>query len=155
MKRRFLFDNQTTSNSSSVIDFLRLLLFYSNPQSIIHNRFHYLIQRLNKKEDRLMVSNSSHSIQKSTENISEASLSSSNSSTSTATTSSPRNEPPKLLREEKRKSYLISSDLYEDLVECQCNTYMQVKSGYAEVIPNKFIIDTYVFFKLILFITIH
>ena len=43
---------------------------------------------------------------------------------------------------EIRKSYQIPTELQQDLIESKCDSYICVKSGYAEVIPNKFIIDT-------------
>lgn len=42
----------------------------------------------------------------------------------------------------KRISYMIPSDLQQDLIECKCDSYMQVNSGYAEIGSNKFIIHT-------------
>jgi hypothetical protein len=41
---------------------------------------------------------------------------------------------------ESRKSYLIQNDFEQDLIECQCDKYFDVKSG--NVTPNKFIINT-------------
>jgi hypothetical protein len=124
MKRRFIFENQMTSNTDTILKFAHLLLFYSNHQSIIHSRFHHLIQKLN-------LNNKDTGEQKSNNTGSSSSVSSSQSAGG--------DEVKELL---KRKSYLMPNDLQDDLVECKCDSYMQVKSGYAEVIPNKFIIDT-------------
>ena len=44
--------------------------------------------------------------------------------------------------EQMRKSYLVPIDLQQDLIESKCDNHICVKTGYAEVIPNKFIIDT-------------
>ena len=42
-----------------------------------------------------------------------------------------------------RKSYQLPTDLQQDLIDAKCDKYICVKSGHAEVIPNKFIVDTY------------
>lgn len=108
MKKRFFFNNSTIVNSENTIDFARLLQFYSHHHSIIHNRFHYLIQRLNATPKSNETPDSQH----------------------------------KEDNNQKRKSYLVPNHLQEDLIECKCDSYMQVKSGYAEVIPDKFKIET-------------
>ncbi len=118
MKRRFIFETQPTSNPEKVVDFARLLYNNSNHQAIIHNRFRHLIQKLN--------SNNQDAASGKDRPVS-GNLS---------------NDGDDSKRDTKRKSYLMPNDLQDDLVECKCDSYMQVKSGYAEVIPNRFIIDT-------------
>jgi hypothetical protein len=137
MKRRFIFEVHTRVDPESIPKFGRALLFSSNHQSIINSRFSLLIQSINSNRGTALASTSSSS----TTQPSTAKVSPSNSESNvTEMLSSTDKELSK--HQQKLKSYLMPNDLHDDLVECKCDSYMQVKSGSAEVIPDKFKIET-------------
>jgi hypothetical protein len=97
------------SSSEETLKFIHSLIYYSNNQRVVDNRFRQLIQSNSQEES------------------------------DTGTTDS-RDD---LVDEEQkqRRSYLLPSDLFEDLIECQCDGYMNVKSGFANI-SESFTINT-------------
>ena len=128
MKKRFILENPINSTADNIHRFASSLLFYSNYQAIIHNRFQCLIQMLNLNKD-------------NPRNALQGQATSSVSSTSSNETAI--SLPQAYSNGMRRKSYQMPNDLQDDLIECRCDSFMQVKSGRAEVIlQNKFKIDT-------------
>lgn len=118
MSKSFTFSDKSPENTYKL---LHILASSTNYQAVILNRFRYLIKRVSQNPL----------------GISEQTTPT-NSSTPITASGSVYTDDQHL----KRKSYLTEDDLYEDLVECECDKYMEVKEGYVELIPNKFSIDT-------------
>jgi hypothetical protein len=117
MVKSFIFDDPII-NEEKILRFSQNLVLYSNYQSIIHTRFHNLIHDFDLNSSKL---NKDETISY-TDNLNI------------------NNESHSF--EYARKSYQIPTDLQQDLIDSKCDNHICVKSGYAEVIPNKFIIDT-------------
>ena len=113
MTKQFSFDY--LRNSEAVYKFCHTLMHYANSQAVIHSRFQLLINKLTAS------------------NQNGANISSKKSGDVET------NFDIKVL---VRKSYLVPGDLQADLVESNCELFMQVKNGFFEAIPSRFLIDT-------------
>ena len=49
----------------------------------------------------------------------------------------------------KRRFYLLPSDYDAELVECGCELFMNVRPGFIEVVPSRFLIDRFVVYSLL------
>jgi hypothetical protein len=114
MTKSFLFTNPTKCYNE-IFNFVTKLLYHANARRIIDDRFKCLIKEVNAE---LIASTDEKNkyYQQNDHNIQDT------------------------IKKIKRKSYLVQSDLHQDLVDCQCDGYLQVKSGV--VMPDKFKINT-------------
>ena len=117
MTKLFTFINPST-NHQILYKFFTKLIFFSNSQRIHSDRFKSLIQRVNEKNE------SSHKPDQS-------SLKSSSKSTSLTNLANLKKS-----HKNARKLYVVSDDLQQDLVECECDGYMKITNGSASLLPN-------------------
>jgi hypothetical protein len=115
MIKCFTFDDHV-KDEENISKFCEHLALNSNYQSIIHSRFFNLIHEFNVTMD--------------------------HATTAKYEADDDDYDDNKNNQKQMRKSYLVPSDLMDDIIDSNCDAYICVKSGYAEVIPNKFIIDT-------------
>lgn len=115
---KLFFFTDPAKDFNEIYEFISKLIYHSNYQRVITERFKHLVQDVNASfTHKTLHSTISRSISQDNE------LEEKNNSL-------------------KRKSYLIPAELQQDLVEHECDEYMQVKSGYAVVVPEKFVINT-------------
>ncbi len=122
MTKLFFFSNPA-KNYSEIYNFITKLLYHSNNKRVVHDRFMSLIQEV--------TANISH-LQRTHSGIDRNISQEHNMQTN--------NSPD--LEKQIRKSYMTATDLYQDLVECQCQDVFSIKSGFAIVKPDKFKINT-------------
>lgn len=118
---KLFFFTEPAKDVNEIYEFISKLLYHSNHQRVISERFKHLVQDVNASfTHKTLHSTISRSISQDNE----------------------LEEANKSFGSLKRKSYLIRAELQQDLVEHECDSYMQVKSGYAVVVPEKFVINT-------------
>ena len=123
MVKSFIFDDPII-NEEKILRFSHHLVSCSNYQSIIHTRFQNLIHEFDLHSSKL---NKEETARTNNTNFIDNDTNNNNSANPFDNT---------------RKSYQVPTDLQQDLIDSKCDDHICVKSGYAEVIPGKFIIDT-------------
>lgn len=119
MTRLFFFSNPA-KNYSEIYNFITKLVYHSNSKRVVNERFMHLIQDVNAEITNKKVHlKLNHTISQELEL-----------------------QENKNLEKQKRKSYLVPGDLYQDLLECECEEVFSIKSGFAIVTPEKFKINT-------------
>ena len=119
---KLFFFSQPDKDYTDIYNFITKLIYHSNSERVIRDRFKFLIQEVNAK---FLHNNIHRSV---SQTISQ----------DLAQTGQQDNQAKKQIR----KSYLIPIDLQEDLIQCECDGFMQVKSGFAVVTQDRFKINT-------------
>lgn len=136
MTKQFTF-NEYLRNSEAITKFVTHLLHYSNSQLIIHSRFHQLLGKINAVSSTYQFGRSATA---------------SNTDISSSSSVSAVDKKKELLglmdmgEHAKRRFYLLPSDYDAELVECGCELFMNVRPGFIEVVPSRFLIDRFVVF---------
>lgn len=138
--KQFTF-NEYLRNSEAITKFVTHLLHYSNSQLIIHSRFHQLLGKINA------VSSTYHQFGRG------ATASSTDISSSSSISAVDKKKELLGLMDmgehAKRRFYLLPSDYDAELVECGCELFMNVRPGFIEVVPSRFLIDRFVVYSLL------
>lgn len=135
MTKQFTF-NEYLRNSEMITKFVNHLLHYSNSQLIIHTRFHQLLSKLNTLS-------STYQFGAGTRVITNSGRDETSSSSSSAEKKKELLGLMDMGEHAKRRFYLIPSDYDAELVECGCELFMQVRPGFIEVVPSRFLIDRF------------
>jgi len=122
MTKLFFFSNPA-KNYSEISNFITKLLYHSNIKRVVHERFKSLIQDVTAdvSHSQRIHAGVQHTISQ------DLSMQRDNSAG---------------LEKQTRKSYMTATDLYEDLVESECQDMFTIKSGFAFITPDKFKINT-------------
>lgn len=123
MTKLFFFSNPD-KDYTDIYNFITKLIYHSNYQRVIQERFKNLVQTVNAK-----FSQNSSVHQRLGQTISQELEQSDQASERHSSV-------------QVRKSYLVPSDLQQDLIDNGCDGFMQVKSGFAVITPDKFRINT-------------
>ncbi len=119
MTRLFFFSNPD-NDYTNIYNFITKLIEHSNYQQVIRERFKNLLQSVNAKfQHKNIHKKLDHTISQEFEQSDQVED-----------------------NVQVRKSYLIPSDLQQDLVDNECDGFMQVKTGFVMVTPDKFKINT-------------
>ena len=110
MTKLLTFSNPS-KNHEKVYSFIKNLVIFSNNQRVKSERFNQLIQTV--------VSNSNND----NNNKEEESNKNEKSFLNTI----------KEMKDTQRKSYMLPSDIQQDLVECNCDKFMQIKTGTVNI----------------------
>lgn len=124
MTKLFFFSNPD-KDYTDIYTFITKLIYYSNYQRVIQERFKNLVHSVNAKysQNRSVHQRLGQTVSQELEQSDQAGESNNNNV-------------------QVRKSYLLPSDLQQDLIDNECDGFMQVKSGFAMVTPDKFRINT-------------